>query len=107
MPSLDTILTRLANGEISQNEAERIIRREMKIDQYAKVADIAKLDTARMHRVGIPEVVLAEGKKTEDLIAIVETQLKTEGRAVLTRVSEQQLQAPVSYKHLTLPTNRE
>jgi NCAIR mutase (PurE)-related protein len=93
MPTLDTILTKLKNGEITQNEAERIILREMKIDQYAKVADIAKLDTARMHRVGIPEVVLAEGKKTEDLIAIVETQLKTEGRAVLTRVSQQQLQA--------------
>jgi len=93
MPSLETILKRLTNGEINHNEAERIIRRELKIDEYARVADIAKLDTARMHRVGIPEVVLAEGKNTGDLLAIVEAQLKAEGRAVLTRVSEQQLQA--------------
>src|SRR5665647_2653731 len=93
MSSLDAILKRLTNGEITHAEAELIIRRELKIDEYARVAEIAKLDTARMHRVGIPEVVLAEGKNTEDLLAIVEAQLKAEGRAVLTRVSEQQLQA--------------
>ena len=46
-----------------------------------------------MHRVGIPEVVLAEGKTTHDLVAIVEAQLKAEGRTVLTRVSAQQLEA--------------
>jgi NCAIR mutase (PurE)-related protein len=93
MSSLDAILKRLTNGEITHAEAELIIRRELKIDEYARVAEIAKLDTARMHRVGIPEVVLAEGKNTEDLLAIVEAQLKAEGRAVITRVSEQQLQA--------------
>jgi NCAIR mutase (PurE)-related protein len=93
MPSLDTILKRLSNREITHDEAERMIRRELKIDEYTRVADIAKLDTARMHRVGIPEVVLAEGKTTEDLLVIVEAQLKAEGRTVLTRVSEHQLQA--------------
>ena len=71
MPPLETILRRLTNGEISHDDAERIIRRELKIDEYARVADIAKLDTARINLVGIPEVVLAECKNTEDLLAIV------------------------------------
>jgi len=93
MPPLETILRRLTNGEISHDEAERIIRRELKIDEYARVADIAKLDTARLNRAGIPEVILAEGKNTEDLLAIVEAQLKAEGRTILTRVSESQLRA--------------
>jgi NCAIR mutase (PurE)-related protein len=93
MPSVETILRRLVNGEISHDEAERLIRRELKIDEYIRVADIAKLDTARMRRIGIPEVVLAEGKTTHDLVAIVEAQLKAEGRTILTRVSARQLEA--------------
>jgi pyridinium-3,5-biscarboxylic acid mononucleotide synthase len=93
MPSIETILRRLVNGEVSHDEAERLIRRELKFDEYIRVADIAKLDTARMHRVGIPEVVLAEGKATHDLVTIVEAQLNAEGRTILTRVSAQQLEA--------------
>ncbi|MGP8011487.1 MAG: nickel pincer cofactor biosynthesis protein LarB [Halobacteriota archaeon] len=93
MPSLETILNRLIDGEVSKQEAARLIRREITIDGYEKVAEIAKLDTARLHRVGIPEVVLAEGKNAQDLVAIVKAQLKVEGRVVLTRVSEHQLRA--------------
>jgi len=97
MPSLGTLLDKFSNGEITKDETVRLIQREIKIDGYAKVAEIAKLDTARVHRVGIPEVILAEGKSAEDLISIVEAQLKSEGRVVLTRVSEQQLQALESF----------
>ncbi|MGZ4925885.1 MAG: nickel pincer cofactor biosynthesis protein LarB, partial [Halobacteriota archaeon] len=82
MPSLETILNKLTNREISKQEAARLIRRDITIDGYEKVAEIAKLDTARLHRVGIPEVVLAEGKSAQDLVAIVEAQLKVEGRVV-------------------------
>jgi hypothetical protein len=92
MPSLETILNKFIDGTISKEEAAQIIRREVTIDGYEKVAEIAKLDTARLNRVGIPEVVLAEGKTNEDLFAIVEAQLKLEGRTVLTRVSAQQLE---------------
>ncbi|MGA9080095.1 MAG: phosphoribosylaminoimidazole carboxylase, partial [Halobacteriota archaeon] len=93
MPSLETILNRLVDGEVSKQEAAQLIRREITIDGYEKVAEIAKLDTARLHRVGIPEVVLAEGKNAQDLVAIVKAQLKVEGRVVLTRVTEHQLRA--------------
>jgi NCAIR mutase (PurE)-related protein len=93
VPSLEAILDKLASRKISKQEAARLIRREITIDGYEKVAEIAKIDTTRMHRVGIPEIVLAEGKNAQDLVAIVETQLKAEGRVVLTRVSEHQLRA--------------
>jgi len=92
MPSLETILNRFADGAMTRDEAAHLIRRELKIDGYEKVADIAKLDTARLQRAGIPEVLLAEGKNPDDLVAIVEAQLRAEGRTVLTRVSAQQLQ---------------
>jgi NCAIR mutase (PurE)-related protein len=92
MPSLEAILSKFSNGTISKEETARLIRRDVTIDGYEKVAEIAKLDTARLNRVGIPEVVLAEGKTTEDLVDIIEAQLKLEGRTVLTRVSAQQLE---------------
>jgi NCAIR mutase (PurE)-related protein len=99
MPSLETILSKFSDGDISKDEAVRLIRREITIDGYVKVSEIAKLDTARVNRVGIPEVVLAEGKTAEDLLTIVEAQLKLEGRTVLTRVSTPQLEA---LKHFDL-----
>ncbi|MEI7827616.1 MAG: nickel pincer cofactor biosynthesis protein LarB [Euryarchaeota archaeon] len=99
MHSLETILSKFSDGKISKDEAVRLIRREITIDGYEKVAEIAKLDTARLDRAGIPEVVLAEGKTAEDLLTIVQAQLKLEGRTVLTRVSDQQLEG---LKHFDL-----
>ncbi len=93
MPPLGRILDKFHRGELTKEQAERLILRTVRVDDYERVADIAKIDTGRAHRVGIPEVILAEGKSTNDLIAIVEAQLNAEGRAVLTRVSDEQLRA--------------
>ncbi|MGZ4903320.1 MAG: nickel pincer cofactor biosynthesis protein LarB [Halobacteriota archaeon] len=93
MPSLGRILDKFHHGELTKEQAEHLILRTIRISDYERVADIAKLDTGRTHRIGIPEVVLAEGKSTADLIAIVEALLNAEGRAVLTRVSDEQLHA--------------
>lgn len=93
MLPLGRILDRFSKGTLTREEAERLILREIRIDGYERVAEIAKLDTARVHRAGIPEVILAEGKSTKDVISIVEAQLTAEGRTILTRVSEPQLQA--------------
>ena len=93
MPPLGRILDEFHRGELTKQQAERLILRTIRVDDYERVADIAKIDTGRAHRVGIPEVILAEGKSTNDLIAIVEAQLNAEGRVVLTRVSDEQLRA--------------
>jgi len=92
MPPVRIILGQLIQGEIDLNEAERLILREVRIDGYERISKIAKLDTARAHRTGISEVVLAEGKSTEDLLEIAKTQLELEGRVILTRVSDEQLE---------------
>jgi len=46
----------------------------------------ACLDLDREHRTGIPEVVIAEGKRKEHLIAIAMRFLKANGRVIITRV---------------------
>ncbi len=93
MLTLGRILDKFHDDELTKDQAEQLILRGIRIDGYERVADIAKLDTNRAHRVGTPEVILAEGKNTADLVAIVEAQLKAQGRAVLTRVSDEQLHA--------------
>ncbi|HYA61344.1 MAG TPA: nickel pincer cofactor biosynthesis protein LarB [Candidatus Acidoferrum sp.] len=93
MPSIRIILGQLIQGEIDLKEAERLILREVRIDGYQRISKIAKLDTTRAHRTGISEVVLAEGKNTEDLLEITKTQLELEGRVILTRVSDEQIKA--------------
>ncbi|MDD1720628.1 MAG: nickel pincer cofactor biosynthesis protein LarB [Euryarchaeota archaeon] len=93
MLSLGRILDKFHQGDITKDQAERLILRAIRVDGFERVADIAKLDTGRAHRTGAPEVILAEGKSTTDLTAIIEAQLRAEGRAILTRVSDEQLRA--------------
>ncbi len=99
MPSLGRILDQFRRGDLTKDQAERLILRSIRVDGFERVADIAKLDTGRTHRTGAPEVILAEGKNSTDLIAIIEAQLRAEGRAVLTRVSDEQLR---SLKHFDI-----
>ncbi len=98
MPPIRIILERFSRGEIEMQEAERLILQEVRIDGYRRVTEIAKLDTTRLYRTGIPEVVLAEGKGTEDVLSIVKAQLELEGRAILTRVSDEHLEALKQFK---------
>ncbi|MDI6888217.1 MAG: nickel pincer cofactor biosynthesis protein LarB [Methanocellales archaeon] len=86
---LRDILSRVKNGDMDLIEAEKQIR----LYGYQSVGKIAKLDACRMARIGVPEVILAEGKNAEDLMDIAMAQLKSEGRAIITRVSDEQLGA--------------
>jgi len=53
------------------------------IDMYAC------LDLTREHRTGIPEVVIAEGKRKDHMIAIAKRMLETKGRVIITRVPKE------------------
>jgi hypothetical protein len=53
----------------------------------------ARLDHHRALRTGVPEVVLAEGKTTEHLVAIVRELCTTGGNVLCTRVSPAQAEA--------------
>lgn len=51
-----------------------------------EVEGIAHLDLGRDERCGIPEVVLAEGKKFQHMKKIIEYQTNTQGRSIISRI---------------------
>lgn len=80
-------MERLARGEISVEEAEKLIR----VSAIDEVERYAKLDVNREARKGIPEIVFAEGKTLQDLSEIVVRLLESNGRVMVSRVSIEQL----------------
>ncbi|MFC1992267.1 nickel pincer cofactor biosynthesis protein LarB [Chloroflexota bacterium] len=83
------VLEKLARGEISPAEAERILRAWT----IQEVGDLARLDTGRDSRRGMPEVIIAEGKTARDVVDITLGALRGKGRAIVSRASRQHIQA--------------
>ena len=83
------ILNKLQRGEITVDEAEALLERtafeRMKL---RFVENLARLDVYRDRRAGIPEVILAEGKKPEWVAKLLLEMTKEQGRAIATRVDE-------------------
>jgi NCAIR mutase (PurE)-related protein len=63
----------------------------LKINVIENVSNIARLDVGRSARRGTPEIIFAEGKTTEDLLKICSRMLEKDGRAIMSRFSEEQL----------------
>lgn len=55
------------------------------------VGDVARLDLERERRTGVPEVILAEGKRDADLAAIAAAMAGAKGRAIVTRLAPERL----------------
>jgi hypothetical protein len=83
------VLQKLARGEISVEEAERLL----KLSAVEEVGDLAKLDINRGLRKGIPEIVLAEGKKPEEIRRIAFTMVEKKGQVIISRATERQIVA--------------
>ena len=83
------ILAKLARGEIGVEEAERALR----LTAIAEVGEMARLDLFRDLRAGVPEVVLGEGKEPSVLVEIARSLLAERGKAIISRVSEEQVRA--------------
>jgi NCAIR mutase (PurE)-related protein len=83
------ILVELKAGNLSLEEAEQTLG-YLRLEQ---VGDFARLDVGRSTRCGMPEVILAEGKDTPDLIAIALRQVRASGRSIISRVGGEQLSA--------------
>ena len=56
-----------------------------------KVGDIARLDLAREARTGVPEVVLADAKRDDELVPIVEAFLQQKGRVLVSRLAPERV----------------
>jgi len=82
-----SILEKYKRGEINLEEAER----ELKLFCFHEIKDFGKLDLQRENRVGIPEIILGEGKKVEELCEICEEMLKNKGRCIITKLDSEKL----------------
>ena len=83
------VLKMLAKGEISVEEAEKLLR----VLAIQEIEDIAKLDQGRELRKGIPEIVLAEGKTPEEVRDIALTGVTKMGRIIISRTTKDQVEA--------------
>jgi len=89
MYSLKEILEKLAKNEITVAEAERLV----KPLAVAEVGNMARIDANRECRKGIPEIILAEGKATADLVGISLRMLAEKGRVIVSRCGAKQIRA--------------
>nr|WP_328767048.1 nickel pincer cofactor biosynthesis protein LarB [Halomicroarcula nitratireducens] len=60
-----------------------------RVEGFTRVDDFARFDTQREGRNGVPEVVLAEGKRPSEVASIAERALEKEGRVIVTRIGEE------------------
>ena len=79
------VLNKLKKGDISIDEAEKILKRM----PYEEMG-YAKLDSHREIRQGFPEVVYCEGKKDKYLVDIYKRLLEIHGEVYGTRASKEQ-----------------
>ena len=82
---LHIILQRLQEGGLTPEEGLTLIERETFQD-----IGFAKLDHQRARRKGFPEVVFAQGKRGEQLMAICRAHLAVHPRLLVTRLGEGQ-----------------
>lgn len=80
------ILDAVAAGDLSPEAAEA------KLSGYA-TNEAGRYDAARETRSGVPEAVLAEGKTPDEVATLVATSLETTGRALATRLDDEQVLA--------------
>ena len=79
----------MAKKELSVDDAEKLLR----MNAIQEVGDLAKLDVNRESRKGVPEIILGDGKTPEDLTKITLRMLSESGRAIVSRVGKQGMEA--------------
>jgi pyridinium-3,5-biscarboxylic acid mononucleotide synthase len=80
---MQDILQKLKNGEISVENAEKMLRN----NHIMELEDFAKIDTCREMRTGVPEAIFAEGKDDKELIKIIRS-CSANGSIIVTRIDE-------------------
>jgi hypothetical protein len=85
---LREILEKVARGEISVDEAERLL----KIFAIEEVGNLAKIDVGRELRKGVPEIIFAEGKTVEELAKIAVKTVNEAGRAIISKASKEHVE---------------
>ncbi len=84
MESLHDILKQLAEGRISADEAR------LQAAGILTVGDFARLDTGRLKRKGVPEIIFAPGKTVAQLLEICSALLDKSSRVIIASFDEEQ-----------------
>ena len=87
--SLDDLLADVAAGRLSAADGAARLRHL----GYVSVGDFALLDVSRAARKGVPEVVYAEGKSADQVVAIARRFLEHNAVVLCSRVSDEQAAA--------------
>jgi len=83
---MQEILEALAAGELSVDAAHARLR------GYT-ASDAGRFDAARARRTGVPEAILADGKRPEEIGDLAALATETTGRALVTRVEKSGVEA--------------
>ena len=81
---LAKVLERLAKGETGAGEIFEALKHHL----YEEM-DIAKVDHNRHVLQGVPEVILAKGKRPEDVVKVARAMHRRSGRFLVTKASRQ------------------
>jgi NCAIR mutase (PurE)-related protein len=82
--SVEDVLRKLKAGDLTIEEAKR----KLAALNIRRISDLARLDTRRAHRIGVPEVILAEGKSPEAVARTAKKMAEESGYALVTRATE-------------------
>lgn len=81
---LEEILQSLKSGKVTVSKAEKLLS----LYSIEKIENFAKLDTNRMKRKGIPEVIFGENKQFSEIKKIITRILKKSNLVLISRLSK-------------------
>jgi NCAIR mutase (PurE)-related protein len=85
--NVEDVLRKLKAGNLTIVEAKR----KLSALNIKQISDFARLDSRRAHRIGVPEVVLADGKSPEAVARSAATMAEESGYALVTRITKEHL----------------
>ncbi len=88
MFTLKEILEKTSKNEIKVDEAEKLIR----LLAITELEEMAKLDSKREFRNGLPEIIMAEGKPPQIVVDIALKMLSENGRVIVSRCASEYIQ---------------
>ncbi len=90
---LREILTSLKSGKITPNKAQKLLS----LYSIDKIGNIAKLDTGRKLRRGVPEVIFAENKQLDEIKKIIPRVLKKSNSVLVSRLNKKDYHKILDY----------
>lgn len=80
-------------GKITVSEAKKLLS----LYSIEKIEDFAQIDIGRKHRKGIPEVIFAERKTTEEIKKIIQRVMKRSDSVLISRIQKQEYKKIINF----------